>query len=603
VIDFRVYRAAYLPALVAIVVLLFALQAPPAALSPVVAPAEFDEDAATKIAHQIVDDAPVRTPGGQGDAAIGDMVEHRFRAVRDGQVAEQRFAGSFDGRDVQLRNVILTLPGASPRSIVVMASRDSASGAGAASSAAATATLLELVKELSSTTHKKTLTFVSTDGGSAGSLGARQFASEFPQRNLIDGLIVLWQPGSATPRQPSLLETSDGAQSASSGWARTAARILTDQTGTRPQEQGLMGELAGLALPSGLGDQAPVIERGIDAIGLSSAGERPLPGTADRLANLSTATLGDFGRAALLLAVTLDAAPGPPDHGPSAYVMLSGSLVPGWTLALLALTLTLPAGLASIDGLARAKRRRRRIGRALWWSGSRGLPPLAALLFLYILTGLGIVAQPTFPFDPGRFRIGAGEIVVMTLLALIVLGGYYAIRGWRIPSGLGRDAAAPALGLISVGAVLLAWLANPFLALLLVPIAHVWLLDARRERSLPWPAVTLGAVISLLPLAAVVGNVAGRLELGITAPWQLLLMVGDGQIGFGTMLAVCILVGCLVGVIAVAARRGGTTRPQVVRPGESPGALEARPVPAPNGDLDASPIAPAGARDDHRDGR
>ena len=155
----------------------------------------------------------------------------------------------------------------------------------------------------------------------------------------------------------------------------------------------------------------------------------------------------------------------------------------------------------------------------------------------------------------------------MTLLALIVLGGYYAIRGWRIPSGLGRDEAAPALGLVSVGAVLLAWLANPFLALLLVPIAHVWLLDARRERSLPWPAVTLGAVVSLLPLAAVVGNVAGRLELGITAPWQLLLMVGDGQIGFGTMLAVCILVGCLVGVIAVAARRGGTTRPQVVRPG------------------------------------
>ena len=46
-----------------------------------------------------------------------------------------------------------------------MASRDSASGPGAASSAAATATLLELVKELSSTTHKKTLTFVSTDGG------------------------------------------------------------------------------------------------------------------------------------------------------------------------------------------------------------------------------------------------------------------------------------------------------------------------------------------------------------------------------------------------------------------------------------------------------
>jgi hypothetical protein len=284
-------------------------------------------------------------------------------------------------------------------------------------------------------------------------------------------------------------------------------------------------------------------------------------------------------------------------------VTLSGSLVPGWTLALLALTLILPAAVASIDGLARAVRRGRRIGWALWWSASRGLPPVAALILFYILTGLGIVAQPTFPFDPGRFAIGAGEIVVMALLALIVLGGYYAIRGWRVPSGLGREEAASALGLTSAGGALLAWLANPFLALLLAPIAHVWLMDARRERSLPWPVVTLGAVISLFPLAIVVANVADRLELGASAPWQLLLMVGNGQIGFGTMLALCMLVGCLVGAIAVGARRGESPRPGVVRRSNRPAALEAQPVRAPNGDLDASPIAPAGASDDLGDGR
>jgi len=602
VIDFRVYRAAFLPALVAIVVLLFALQVPPAPLTPVVAPAEFDEAAATKTTRQIVDTAPVRTPGSEGDAAIGDLVEKRFRAVRDGQVAEQRFSGSFDGKDVQLRNVILTLPGASPQNVVVMASRDSASGPGAASSAAATAALLELVKELANTTHRKTLTFVSTDGGSDGALGATQFASQFPQRDLIDGAIVLWQPGSATRRQPSLLQTSDGPQSASSGFARTAARALTDQTGTKPQEQGFMGELAALAFPTGLGDQAVVIEHGIDAIGLSSAGERPLAASQDQLANLSTSTLGDFGRTALLLAVTLDAAPGPPDHGPSAYVTLSGSLVPGWTLALLALTLVLPAAVASIDGLARALRRRRRIGWALGWSASRALPPVAALLFFYVLTAFGIVANPTFPFDPAGFRVGAGEIVVMTLLGLIILGGYYAIRGWRVPSGLATDAAAPALGLVSVVAVLLAWLVNPYLALVLVPLGHIWLLDARRHRGIPWPAVLIGAVIALLPLAAVVGNVVRRLELSSTAPWQLLLMVGDGQIGFGAMLALCMLAGCVVGVVAVAARRGGVQRAQVGQPHGS-GAVEAQPVSHPREDLDASPIAPGGTRDDLGDGR
>ena len=183
----------------------------------------------------------------------------------------------------------------------------------------------------------------------------------------------------------------------------------------------------------------------------------------------------------------------------------------------------------------------------------------------------------------------------MTLLALIVLGGYYAIRGWRVPSGLGRDAAAPALGLVSAVAVLLAWLANPFLALLLVPIAHVWLLDARRERAFPGRRSRSGRSISLLPLAAVVGNVAGRLGLwdharrGSSCSWSGTArsgsarcsrlhprgLPGRGHRGRGS------------------ARRRQRALP-LVWPGESPGALEARPVPAPNGDLDASPIAPAG---------
>ena len=54
--------------------------------------------------------------------------------------------------------------------------------------------------------------------------------------------------------------------------------------------------------------------------------------------------------------------------------------------------------------------------------------------------------------------------------------------------------------------MLVAWLANPYLALLLVPLAHVWLLDARRGGAFPWP-LALGAVaLSLVPIAAAVGR-------------------------------------------------------------------------------------------------
>ncbi len=601
-IYFRVYRAGFLPALVAIVVLLFSLQVPPPPLAPVVAPAEFDQIAAARIVRQIVDKAPARTAGSAGDAAIAEMVERQFKGIADAQVAEQRFAGSVDGRDVQLRNLILTLPGESPRSVVVLASRDSASGPGAASSAAATATLLELARELESTRHTKTLILVSTDGGSAGGLGAKEFAAHYPQRELIDGTIVLWQPGAANPRPPALLEASDGPQSASSGLARTAERALIDQAATGPRAEGTFSELAALALPSGLDEGAVLIQRGIDAIGLSSAGERPLPVSEDQPQDLSASTLGDFGRTALLLAVTLDAASAPPEHGPGAYITLSGSLVPGWTLALLTLTLLLPAALASLDGLGRARRRRQRIGWALWWSASRGLPPVAALVLLYLLTAVGIVARPAFPFDPSRFQTGAGQIVVMTLLGLVILAGYWAIRGWRVPPGLRADAAVPALGLTSALAVLLAWLANPYLALLLVPAAHVWLLDARRGRP-AWPAVLGVAALSLIPLAAAIGDLVGRLDLGAGAPWQLLLMVGDGQIGFGTMLALSLLVGCLIGLVAVAGRPSGERRRKAEGGGLVSHALEAPPGPPVTHGLDTSPIAPDATADDLPDGR
>jgi hypothetical protein len=552
VTDFRVYRAGFLPALVAIVVLLFSLQAPPPSLTPVVGPAEFDQAAAAGIAHRILDRAPVRPPGGSGDAALAAMIERRFRATDNALVSEQRFGAKVDGEEVQLRNLILTLPGESPRSVVVLASRDAIGGPGAASSAAATAILLELVGELESSRHTKTLVFVSTDGGSEGALGAKELAARYPQRELIDAAIVLWQPGAADRRPPALLEASDGPRSASSGLVRTGERALADQAATGPEDSGTFSELAALALPSGLDEAAVLIDRGIDAIGLSAAGERPLPPSANGPEDLSASTLGDFGRTALLLTVTLDAAAAPPEHGPDAYITLAGSLVPGWSLALLGLTLLLPAALASIDGLGRALRRGRRIGRALWWSASRALPPLAALALLHLLGASGIVARPAFPFDPGRYQAGAGEIAVVALLGLVILAGFRAIGGSRVPPGLGVDAAIPALGLASALAVLLAWVANPFLALLLVPAAHVWLLGARRGRPLPRSAVAGAAALSLVPLGAAIGDLIGRLDLGVGAPWQLLLMVGDGQIGLVAVLSLSLLAGCLLGLVAVA---------------------------------------------------
>ena len=173
---------------------------------------------------------------------------------------------------------------------------------------------------------------------------------------------------------------------------------------------------------------------------------------------------------------------------------------------------------------------------------------------------MGLVASPTFPFDPNLYGVGAGQVVVMVLLLCVAGGSYYAIRGWRVPTILPSAAAIPALGAVSTLAVVAAWLANPFLALLLVPTAHVWVTCGSRRGPLAWPVVAGVAAVSLVPAAAALAHVSG--SLGSAAPWLLLLMVSDGQFGFGTMLALCLVAGGLLGIVAVSLRSG---RPQARR--------------------------------------
>jgi Peptidase family M28 len=573
-IDFRIYRAGFAPVLVAIVVLLFSLTAPPDPLPSAAEPAAFDELAAARTDRQITARAPDRTPGSQGDAQVADMVARHFQQVQGGQVSEQRFGGQFDGHAVDLRNVILTLPGDTDRSVVVMAPRDSGVGPGAASSAAATAVLLELVDRLRVQSHTKTLVFVSTDGSSAGAEGAREFATAYPGRANVDTVIDVWQPGARDRHGPFVLASSADSSSASAQLVRTTERALSDQSDLNQDPEGAFAELAGLALPSGLGEEAVLIEHGLNAVGLSSAGERQLPPSLDQPDDLSSASLGDLGRTALLLTLTIDGTTAPLEHGPSTYVPLAGNLVPGWSLALLALMLMVPPALAAADGIRRAIRKHAGLGWAVGWAVSRALPLLVALLFFYFLSLVGLVASPTFPFDPNLYGVGAGQVVVMVLLLCVAGGSYYAIRGWRVPTVLPSAAAVPALGAVSTLAVVAAWLANPFLALLLVPTAHVWVTCGSRRGPLAWPVVVGVAAVSLVPAAAALAHVSG--SLGSAAPWLLLLMVSDGQFGFGTMLALCLIAGGLLGIVALSLRSG---HPQARRAPARPQAPPARSAP------------------------
>jgi hypothetical protein len=552
-VDFRIYRAAFLPTVLALIALAFSLEGQPDPLEPELSPAGFEPQRTERTAREIAELAPSRPPGSEGDAATAELVEQRFSEVEGGEVSEQRFDSSYGGEDVSLRNVILTLPGESERTLVVIAGRDSPAGPGAASSAAATAVLIELAEVLGTFDHSKTILLVSTDGASDGASGARELVGSFPEPELIESVLVLAQPGTTDPSQPYVVTSATSDRSTSIQLVRTAERSVQEVVGTAPELDGPLRGLARLALPAGLGEQAVLIDEGFDAVAISSAGERPLPADEDGLEDLSGETLGDFGSAALSMVLALDAATAPLEHGPGAYLMSGDNLIPAGTLGLLALALLLPPGIAAVDALARAARRRFGPGPALIWAGSLALPLLAALLTLYLMGLLGLVPRPRFPFDPALFGVGLSEIVAMALLAGIAVGGYAWLGLLRPPAGADPDTLPPALGLLLCIGSVVVWIVNPLFALLLVPIAHVWLIATLRRRP---PRVGLAVAVALALLPAALAALASAGAIGAGA-WDLVLMVAGGQIPSPLAVALCPIAGCLLGLVGSSPSRAG----------------------------------------------
>jgi hypothetical protein len=559
-VDFRLYRAAFVPALLALVALMFSLQGLPGPLEPAVPTGSFEAGRAMAVAREIVAGSPDRQPGSEGDMKAADLVAERFAQIESGTSSEQQFEASFDGDDVTLRNVLLTLPGESDSTIVVIAARDSAHEPAAASSAAATGVLVELGEALAVAGHEKTYVLASTSGVSEGATGAQELIDGLPETQHVEAVVVVSQPGATDPRRPFVVTTSTGTRSTSIQLSRSADNAVQTQVDESSGGVGVFGQVARLAIPSGIGEQAPLIEMGLDAVAISSAGEGPLEPSEDAESDLSGATVGQFGRAAQSVVQAVDAAGEPLEHGPGTYVEVGGNLVPGWTLALLALALLLPALVAAVDAAARAMRRSADLGAGIGWAASLALPAIGALALLYALSFVGLVPRPSYPFDPGRFSIGAAAGVSIVLLAATVVATVVLLRARR-PTAASRESGIAALGVVSSLAVLIVWLANPYLGLLLAPAAHVWLIAAGSGGRARVAVTALAAALSLLPAIAAVGDVVGALELGADAPWTLMIMVANGQIGITVVLALCFVLGALVGAAIVSRDRWeGTSR-------------------------------------------
>ncbi|HEV3093399.1 MAG TPA: M28 family peptidase [Solirubrobacteraceae bacterium] len=568
--DGRIYRAALAPLLLVVVIVGFSLSGATTPLRSTLAPDAFDGARAYATLRQLLAAYPERRPGSAGDQALAAYVAQSLRGLSGGagggfQVSEHNFEAHTAEGERTLTDVIALRPGSGGgRPIAILAHRD-AVARGSAAELSSTAVLLELARVFAASETRRTIVLVCTGGGSEGDAGAAYFAGRLGVTP--DAAIVLGDLAGARARKPFVVPLSGGTATAPEVLQRTLAGAISQEVGADPGTFGLGSQLAHLAVPLTIGEQAPLQDAGVPAATVQVSGPRgPVTGT-----RVSEQRLSNFGRAVLAAVYALDEGP---DIGqaPSTRLALGKRALPEWAIRLLVLAALLAPLVVCVDALARLRRRRAPIAHGLLWALCAAVPFLVAALFAVALGALGILAAPDAQLSAAAISADGGALAAL-VATLLVLGAAVAARPSLVQrlvlarSGLAAsaparasvaepapalpdpDAAGLAAMLVLLGVALLAWLANPFAALLLVPAAHLGLLAAdSRARALSLAA--LG--VALLPLVAVLLVYARELGLGPPALAEsVVLALAGGQVGLFAALLWSLALGSLLSLLAL----------------------------------------------------
>jgi hypothetical protein len=374
-----------------------------------------------------------------------------------------------------------------------------------------------------------TIVFLSTDGGAYGGLGARYFADHDPEAKDVLAVVNLDTIG--TSGSPQIEISGPGPNSPSPTLLGSAVARIGAAVGTTPGRPSLFGQLVDLAFPLSLYEQWPFLQRGVSAITLTTAAERPSsdppPG------RLDVAHLGQMGRAAQTLVTSLDQGV-ELSEGTSSYVYFAGRIVHGWALALVLIALVVPFAAAAVDLFARCRRRhvplgaafrayRRRLGFWLW---------IGALFGLFALFG-AFPGGAAVPPDPASSAAGSWPRAAVSAFVLLAAVSWLVARRPLVARRratdeeelAGQTAALLALGLIS----LLVMATNVYALVLFLPSLHAWLWLPQVRRQ---PRVVRAAVFAagLIGPALLLGLLAKRLDLGLDTPWYLAELTAIGYV-------------------------------------------------------------------------
>ena len=524
-INGRLYRGTWLLVGLPLLVLAFSV-ARPSSLQPPGLPAAFDRDAAAAIANDLALHWPLRTPGSPGAAGAARWFGAQL-TPNGFTVQTEDFTAAVPGQGaVHFQNLVARKPGLSLKTIVVMAHRDDAgTGPGANDNASGTAALVELARTYAPITGTArvplpyTLLFLSTDGAGDGSLGAAEFAAHSPERQNVIAVVNL--DTIAGKNRPRLLLAGDTARSPSAGLVETVRIELARELGFEPGRDSAARQLADLAFPFSLYEQAPFVARNVPAVTITTGADRRAAGFGDTTERLNVTRLGQVGRATQDTLDALEQGVALPP-GPSSYVYLGSRIIRGWAIEIVLVAALLPFLAATVDLFARCRRRRIRVAPALRSYRSR----LGFWLWCGALFGLFAVLDV---WPDGAARPPSLESVRWPATGLIVLG-VLAGLGWlvtrerllpRRPVRPEEELAGHAAALLALGVVgLLVVATNPFALIFLLPSLHVWLWLPQVRASPVWTRIAV-LLLGFAGPALLVWTFAHRYGLGLDAPWYM----------------------------------------------------------------------------------
>ncbi len=351
-LDPRVYRAALLPVLLALIVVAFSLENRPGPLRTTLTADAFDAVRAERLLDRLVAAYPERPAGGAADTRLASRVAAELRAALPGVRVQRRVisAATPDG-DRELVTVLAQQPGSAPRSqLVVVAARD-ASGRGAAAQLSGTAALIELARVIAATRPSRSVTFASVSGETGGQGGMRDLVEVLDRP--VDALLELGDMAGPVSDRLLVVPWSDASGMAPMRLQRTVALALRQEAEREAGTPRARTELARFAWPWSASGQGVANVAGLAAVRLSASGESA-PAAA---APVSVERMGDFGRSALRAVLALEEGPRV-GATPVRDLAVARKMLPAWAMRLLVLALLLPPLITIVDAVARSRRRR-----------------------------------------------------------------------------------------------------------------------------------------------------------------------------------------------------------------------------------------------------